>query len=948
MGKKHILALILSWITLVLHAQTTPTGMSGNWEVLFQDEFNGSTLDQTKWNYNYPNFFPDGGHTHNHRAYVDQSMVKVENGSLVLTAIKQRHPNAPEGTNQWADQFGYLSFDYTSGAVTTLNKFTMTEGFIEGRFKASSALGTWPAFWALNSDGGWPPEIDILEIPKERNVHHFYYHYRDGANNRSFGGTQTGADKSQGYHVYGVDWGSNYMNFYYDGQLVRSFTNQSTVAQARNMYLLINLAVGGWAGDPPASAAFPSSYYCDWVRVWKRKPVLLSNTGLETGSLSPWSTWNTGVTNTCAYAGANGLRINSVPGSSEQVVTLKANTTYIFGGYAKVANSGEQALFGVKDYGGSQLTTVLASTLFKKDSVIFKTGASNTSATVFFYKNTGTGAACADNFFLYEVTCTAPKVTLTSPSNNTVFSSGASIPVQVSTSACLSPISKVEYYLDNVYVGERTQAPYAYTLTNVSVGEHALYAKIIEQGGTTANATAISFVVGTLPLLVNGRLETGALTPWTSWNTTVTSNCLYAGTYGLTINAAPGGSEQTVTLKANTTYIFGGHAKVSTNGELAMFGVKNYGGTQLTKLIGTTSFTRDSLSFTTGTTNTSAVVFFYKDGGTGTACADNMFLYELPAVNAAPTVMMSSPLNNTSFNAPASVTIAATASDSDGSIAKVEFYQGTTLLSSDDTAPYSHAWTNVGVGSYALTAKAYDNRGAVTTSSSVSVSVVAVATCNTGTGVKQAGTVIGTAGSWNNAGDTKEKVFDGNTATFFDAPSTTGFVGMDLGTGKQLTGIRFHPRIAYASRMLGGKFQASNDANFATGVVDLHTIAATPTEAYQCIAITNASTFRYVRYVGPANSYTNLAEMEVYGIAVTTDPCASIAQYAENAGYVAGSKVKNGNNIYECKPWPYAGWCNGSGWAYTPGTGTYWTDAWKLIGPCSAPDVTTAPELEAK
>jgi hypothetical protein len=61
-----------------------------------------------------------------------------------------------------------------------------------------------------------------------------------------------------------------------------------------------------------------------------------------------------------------------------------------------------------------------------------------------------------------------------------------------------------------------------------------------------------------------------------------------------------------------------------------------------------------------------------------------------------------------------------------------------------------------------------------------------------------------------------------------------------------------------------------------------------------------------------------------------------LAQYVENGNYAAGSKVKNGNSQYQCKPYPYSGWCNGSAWAYAPGAGAYWSDAWTLIGSCNA------------
>ncbi len=93
--------------------------------------------------------------------------------------------------------------------------------------------------------------------------------------------------------------------------------------------------------------------------------------------------------------------------------------------------------------------------------------------------------------------------------------------------------------------------------------------------------------------------------------------------------------------------------------------------------------------------------------------------------NKAPTVSLTSPSSGATFTAPASVVMSATASDSDGTVSKVDFYQGTTLIGSDTTAPYSFTWTNVGAGNYSLTAKATDNGGAVGTSTVVSISVAA-------------------------------------------------------------------------------------------------------------------------------------------------------------------------------------------------------------------------------
>jgi len=93
-------------------------------------------------------------------------------------------------------------------------------------------------------------------------------------------------------------------------------------------------------------------------------------------------------------------------------------------------------------------------------------------------------------------------------------------------------------------------------------------------------------------------------------------------------------------------------------------------------------------------------------------------------INVAPTVVITSPINNSSFTAPANITITANALDPDGSISIVEFYNGTTKLGSISTAPYSFTWNNVAAGTYSLTVIAIDNLNVKTKSSTISISVI--------------------------------------------------------------------------------------------------------------------------------------------------------------------------------------------------------------------------------
>jgi YD repeat-containing protein len=94
------------------------------------------------------------------------------------------------------------------------------------------------------------------------------------------------------------------------------------------------------------------------------------------------------------------------------------------------------------------------------------------------------------------------------------------------------------------------------------------------------------------------------------------------------------------------------------------------------------------------------------------------------ATNSLPSVSLTDPLNNTSFIAGSSIVLDATASDSDGSVTKVDFYQGATLLGTDSTSPYTFVWSNAAAGNYSLTAKATDSSSATTSSTEVNVTVV--------------------------------------------------------------------------------------------------------------------------------------------------------------------------------------------------------------------------------
>jgi hypothetical protein len=92
--------------------------------------------------------------------------------------------------------------------------------------------------------------------------------------------------------------------------------------------------------------------------------------------------------------------------------------------------------------------------------------------------------------------------------------------------------------------------------------------------------------------------------------------------------------------------------------------------------------------------------------------------------NKSPDVALTGPAPGTVFTAPATIPLQAVASDTDGSIAKVEFYHGPNLIGTDTTAPYTYPWSGVEAGNYSITARATDNLGASRTSEALGINVV--------------------------------------------------------------------------------------------------------------------------------------------------------------------------------------------------------------------------------
>ena len=227
------------------------------WELTFEDHFEGDQLDRSKWAPKDPweivrNNELQGYHIH---AFF------VENGILKIRC--EDVPSFYDGAKR----------DYRSGMMTTHRRFSQRYGRFEIRCKVPNGTGLWPAFWMLPDPPSWPPEIDILEIlcqepDKVYMTNHWPHPERPKDDSKSNTGEFKGPDFSAGFHTFTIEWEKGEIRWYVDGVL-RHKSNQEVPDVP--MFLMVNLALGGWAGAPDESTPFPADFEVDYVKAWRKK-----------------------------------------------------------------------------------------------------------------------------------------------------------------------------------------------------------------------------------------------------------------------------------------------------------------------------------------------------------------------------------------------------------------------------------------------------------------------------------------------------------------------------------------------------------------------------------------------------------------------------------------------------------------------------------------------------
>ncbi|MEO0571558.1 MAG: glycoside hydrolase family 16 protein [Bacteroidota bacterium] len=203
----------------------------------------------------------------------------IQNGVLLITAREESFQGA----------------QFTSARLLTKDLFEQQYGRFEARIRLPFGQGIWPAFWMLGADideNPWPGagEIDIMEYRGQEptiligSIHGPGYNGGDAISKEY---TLENDRFDTGFHIFGIEWGPNFINYYVDDVLYNQITPEDVDEETNGegvwvfdkpFYILMNLAVGGtFVGSPNAETQFPQTMLVDYVRVYELEENSFNN-----------------------------------------------------------------------------------------------------------------------------------------------------------------------------------------------------------------------------------------------------------------------------------------------------------------------------------------------------------------------------------------------------------------------------------------------------------------------------------------------------------------------------------------------------------------------------------------------------------------------------------------------------------------------------------------------
>lgn len=238
---------------------------------LWSDEFDGETIDTSKWGFEIGTGASGWGNNE-WEYYTDRKEnAYIKDGVLHIRAQKE----------------DYTGSKYTSARMITKDKFSFTYGTVEARIALPTGKGIWPAFWMLGQNidkVSWPAcgEIDIIEAINDENIvygtHHWQYngnHASYGNNTKDYYGTSKELDITQ-FHTYKMVWNEKLIAMYVDDFKYQEIdiekAKDGLEAFHKPQFFILNIAVAGsWPGFEVDDTQFPNEMLVDYIRVESRK-----------------------------------------------------------------------------------------------------------------------------------------------------------------------------------------------------------------------------------------------------------------------------------------------------------------------------------------------------------------------------------------------------------------------------------------------------------------------------------------------------------------------------------------------------------------------------------------------------------------------------------------------------------------------------------------------------
>ena len=248
--------------------------MPGEWVKTFDDEFDGTAIDPSKWNIYGENYWDKKSHFSKDNTIIGGGVARL------------RFQKKPGRQND--DPKHERVTDYATGYLDTYGKWTQRYGYFEARMKLPTAPGLWPAFWLMPDRGagadpqwkrqdtaGGGMEFDIMEHltrwgPYRFNIAHHWDGYKEAHKRNGTDRVYAQPDKD-GFITAGLLWTPGSAVYFYNGREVSRWEDPRISSVPSDM--MFTLPMGGWDNSPLDDARLPDDFVIDYVRVWQRRDL---------------------------------------------------------------------------------------------------------------------------------------------------------------------------------------------------------------------------------------------------------------------------------------------------------------------------------------------------------------------------------------------------------------------------------------------------------------------------------------------------------------------------------------------------------------------------------------------------------------------------------------------------------------------------------------------------